>query len=104
MRNLSVEEFRKKGYLQELNRQYLHPLGLALSVMVNQETGEAERFGPIRDARSDPQGIVFPGKNIDVSLAMDIDKEWKIRAAAREKALGFVVQPAPGATSNESSD
>lgn len=30
---LSVEEIRESGLLQEMNRQYLHPRGLALSVI-----------------------------------------------------------------------
>lgn len=96
---LSLQQFKDLGYLQEVNRRFFHPLGLALAVMVNQETGKVERLGPIRDARSDFQGVVFAndGKSmIDVGKAMDIDREWEIRAATREKALGFMVQPALG--------
>jgi len=32
---ISLEEFRKLGYLQELNRRFLHPLGLSMEVKVN---------------------------------------------------------------------
>ena len=27
---MPIKEFRERGYLQELNRRFLHPLGLAL--------------------------------------------------------------------------
>jgi hypothetical protein len=29
---INIKEFREKGYLQEANRRFFHPLGLALSV------------------------------------------------------------------------
>lgn len=35
MKYLGVDEFREIGYLQELNRTFLHPLGLALEDAVN---------------------------------------------------------------------
>ena len=31
---IDVKEFREKGYLQELNRRFLHPLGLALEIII----------------------------------------------------------------------
>jgi len=31
---IDVAEFRRVGYLAELNRRFLHPLGLALEVVV----------------------------------------------------------------------
>ena len=30
---MDIREFRDKGYLQEVNRQFFHPLGLALCVV-----------------------------------------------------------------------
>lgn len=54
---LSVEEFRELGYLQELNRQFLHPLGLALAVTIDDEGSEI--LGVIWDCREDPEGITF---------------------------------------------
>ena len=35
MKYVPLEEFVRKGYLQEVNRQFLHPLGLALQVTVD---------------------------------------------------------------------
>lgn len=58
MEYMSVKEFRELGLLQELNRQFLHPLGLALEVSIDDETGE-EKFGRIWDDRKDPEGFLF---------------------------------------------
>lgn len=55
-KKISIEEFQKQGYLQELNRIFLHPLGLALSVIV-EEDGVVSGWGPIYDFRDDPAGI-----------------------------------------------
>ena len=55
---ISIQEFRDKGYLQETNRQFLHPLGLALEV----------RHGWTREQISawlERQGIHFGSDAID---------------------------------------
>lgn len=54
---MSVEEFRSSGLLQEVNRLFFHPRGLAIGVRVT-ESGEWV-FDGIRDHRDDPEGIVF---------------------------------------------
>lgn len=54
---MDIKTFRRLGLLQELNRQFLHPLGLALEVVV--EDDGSERFGNVWDYRDDPEGIVF---------------------------------------------
>jgi hypothetical protein len=57
-KRMTPKEFRELGYLQELNRQFLHPLGLALEMVIDTDTG-AEAFGQVWDYRDDPEGIVF---------------------------------------------
>jgi hypothetical protein len=37
---MNIKEFREFGYLQELNRKYLHPLGLALEVTIDEKGHE----------------------------------------------------------------
>ena len=54
---ISVKEFRELGFLQELNRQFLHPLGLALEVHVDSEGNET--LGRIWDSRKEESGISF---------------------------------------------
>lgn len=53
---ISVKEFQEKGYLQEVNRQFLHQLGLALEIVYDNDTGEYY-IGGIQDHRE--TGISF---------------------------------------------
>jgi hypothetical protein len=52
-----VKEFRERGYLQEVNRLFFHPLGMALAVEQGDD-GEW-RFVGVLDARDDPEGFMF---------------------------------------------
>lgn len=54
---MSIEEFRSVGFLQEANRLFFHPRGLALEVVIDDD-GCAHLSG-IWDSREDPEGIVF---------------------------------------------
>lgn len=61
IKTIDIKEFREKGFLQEVNRKFFHPLGLALEVIINDETGE-ETLGGIWDYRDDDEGMFFgPG-------------------------------------------
>jgi len=53
VKRISIKEFREFGFLHEVNRVFFHPLGLALEVIIDRETGE-ERLGGIWDCRDDP--------------------------------------------------
>lgn len=57
-KRIDIKEFREKGFLQEVNRKFFHPLGLALEVIINDGTGE-ETLGGMWDYRDDPEGIFF---------------------------------------------
>lgn len=88
--HLSMEEFAEGGYLLEVNRQILHPLGLALAY-----DGEALM---VIDSRSDPEGIYFAlAAQADSDLAKQrqarFAEEWYARYPERVKALGYMVQP-----------
>ncbi len=96
---MDIKEFRSKGYLQELNRRFLHPLGLALESIVNEEDG-SERLGGIWDYRNDPEGIYFDLKNSNVDKVnicknkkMFIDSEFEKRKLARVKMFGNIIEP-----------
>jgi len=56
-KKLNAREFREKGYLQELNRRFLHPLGLAIEIKV--EDDGTEVLGGIWDSRDDEEGIYY---------------------------------------------
>lgn len=40
IKKIDIKEFRESGYLQELNRTFLHPLGLALEVEIDDKGNE----------------------------------------------------------------
>lgn len=88
---MSVEEFRDLGLLQELNRRFLHPIGLALAV----EGGtQGVKLGEIWDSRNDPEGIVFDGFTPEqVERGKRLEAEIKKTRMKRRQLLGFEVQP-----------
>jgi len=67
-KTMTVKEFREQGYLQELNRRFLHPLGLALEVVLHDDG--TETFGEVWDSRDDPEGFMFDPKMIDAGRGM----------------------------------
>jgi len=90
---MTVKDFREKGYLQELNRKFLHPLGLAIEIILCDD-GQ-ERFGRIWDYREDKEGIYFDEDVIDPEKSYLINQETRIRRQHRTAALGYFIQPVP---------
>lgn len=94
-KRMSVAEFRRLGYLREVNRCFLHPLGLALEVIAD-ESGR-ERFGEVIDQRSNPCGSLYPARTLENkkahTQARTITAEREEKAASRQARYGFVVQP-----------
>lgn len=90
IKRIDPAEFQSEGYLQEVNRQFLHPHGLALEV-VRQDDGTVT-FGGVWDYRDDPEGMAFGEVDL-AEKARHIADLWVDRAPARLAALGYVVQP-----------
>jgi hypothetical protein len=90
---LPLSVFVKQGYLQEANRRFFHPLGLALTVAAPLPGEFTELW--IQDFRGDPEGLVFDElSDLDSRRkARQIDREWYRRAVLRKLALNYVVQP-----------
>lgn len=88
---IDIKEFWSTGYLQELNRQFLHPLGLALEVLEHDDGSYT--LGGVWDYREDPEGIVYGPDMIDVEKVARIAEIWNKKALQRKEAVGFVVQP-----------
>jgi len=88
---MDITEFREEGYLQELNRRFLHPLGLALEVV--QEKDGREYLGGIWDFRDDPEGLIFDDDVLKADRIAAIDSEWQRRGQSRLDGLGYVLQP-----------
>ena len=93
MKKIDIKEFHEFGFLQEVNRQFFHPLGLALEVIVN-EDGE-EEIGGLFDARDDPEGIIFGDFNGEVGVmkARRVQQLQEEKAKVRRERFGYVVQP-----------
>jgi hypothetical protein len=90
---MSVKEFFKTGLLQELNRQFLHPRGLALEVVTDENNGASiYRLGHIWDYRDDPEGILFdqPPSGYQAQYAEELLEQ---HSKTRKDKFGWVVQP-----------
>ena len=88
---LDIKEFRGHGYLQEANRLFFHPLGLALEVMVDPDGNE--RLGGVWDYRDDPEGMNFGPGVMREDVELRVNQERIDKAKARWAGLGYVIQP-----------
>ena len=91
-KTINIQEFQRLGYLQEVNRRFFHPLGLALAVD-DPEDGTSWTLGSIWDEREDPEGWFFDTSTLDQGKADFIDAEIKKRRKVRESVCGAVIQP-----------
>lgn len=85
---LPIEEFVRLGYLHEINRRILHPLGLALEV--TQHEDGTETLSGIWDYRDDPEGVVFT--DLDSVKMAFVRSAEEARKPARMNALGYWIQ------------
>lgn len=92
-RYLDPKEFVAGGYLHEINRLLLHPLGLALEF--NPMTHAASAKVRIWDDRDDPEGIYLGNDLLSLEKAVKVCNELLARRDARMAALGWVIQPFP---------
>lgn len=94
---MDLNEFREAGYLQEVNRQFFHPLGLAL-VWNEADDGTVSLSG-VWDDRTDPEGWYMDTSKRDEHGAEEARKaafvaaEKEKRVEARMRSFGWVVQP-----------
>ncbi len=88
---MPIVDFINLGYLQEANRQWFHPLGLALFATFQDNKPIGIGLGV--QATDDQEGIKFADTDIDAEKAHRILKEQTRREVARRKALGYVIQP-----------
>lgn len=90
---MDPKEFREKGFLQELNRQFLYPLGLAIEMNI---VNGVETLGRIWDYRNDPEGLLYPEEVGEAEEFKGKMKNVKVlkeaRVRTRQQLLGFVVQ------------
>jgi molecular chaperone GrpE len=100
-KKIDIKEFRESGYLQEVNRRFFHPLGLAIEV-TKDDLGDF--ISGIWDYREETEGIYY-----DINNSSDeerkskfklnkefIDNQFKIKLSNRKSKLGFGIEPVPG--------
>jgi hypothetical protein len=80
------EELLARGYIQEANRQFFHPLGLALSVNEDDELN-------VIDNRFEVEGMYFMDGVIDSKKAASIISIQELRSRIRQLKFGFNIQP-----------
>ena len=97
IKRMDIKEFREKGYLQELNRRFLHPLGLALEIKTEKDGTEV--LGGIWDYREDEEGIYYDIANSDEERVQKFREnesfvygEMVKRAEKRKELLGSHIE------------
>ena len=89
MKKMMAEDFMDEGYLSEINRLFLHPLGLAMFV-----DPENNVYG-VFDSRDDPEGYIFAEEMMPrvkahaEALEVERNKRFKVRL----DELGYIIQP-----------
>jgi len=95
---MEIKEFRQLGFLQEVNRCFLHPLGLALVVRIKNDN--TEELAGIQDYRENSEGLMFNYKDrtnkeiIEVHKKMELVKKlWDSKQIARKHLFdGHVIE------------
>lgn len=94
IKRIDIKEFREKGYLQELNRQFLHPLGMALEIVIDEDGNE--NLGGIWDYREDPEGMLYDDSIVDSKRFKGniefVRNQWLQKEQTRKEIHGFMVQ------------
>lgn len=94
VKTIDIKEFRELGYLQEINRQFLHPLGLALSISIDEDGNE--QLATVWDYRDDEEGMLFHDDVINTQAFKDkvtyVRAQWDEKAENRKRIHGFIVQ------------
>lgn len=92
---MDIKEFREKGFLQEVNRRFFHPLGLALSVEIDEDG--LERLGKIWDYRDDPEGMLYGDYMMNLEKARYVEdlrlskiKKRRIAGECSEDGIQYV--------------
>lgn len=96
-KRIDIAEFRRLGILQEANRLFFHPLGLALEVLKEEDGSEC--LGGVWDYREDPEGMTYAFPDTEEYRRLFVENADRVsalrdqHAAARIEKFGDVVQP-----------
>lgn len=93
----AVKFLRESGLFFQINRDILHPLGLAMEATLS-EREKADGAGTIInlwDCREDPEGIVYDEETVvrnEAKLAKFMSEFGTYRLASRSMLLGYITQ------------
>ena len=94
-----IKQFPKflveKGFLFEINRKVLHPLGMELVVDVDYENRKWLRVDRLEYVEHDPEGILYDDETFRANQKVYqryLDEEGQAKLDARKEKLGFIVQ------------
>lgn len=90
IKRMDIKEFRETGLLAELNRAFLHPLGLALEVVIDDDG--TEKLGGIWDCRDDSEGVLYSKDHFPTEKCKNAQKIIESKHKQRFETLGFVHQ------------
>ena len=85
LKYMNIKEFVDEGYLQEANRQFFHPLGLALEIKTGNDGAEPWYLSGVWDNRDDPEGVMFCQHIIDEDKRRNVEELRKSKIEARSK-------------------
>jgi len=85
IKRISVKDFRAMGGLQEINRCFLHPRGLALEIIIDDNGNE--KFGEVWDYRDDPEGLFFQKGVIKKDLLNAFKELYEDKKTCRKAIL-----------------
>ena len=98
---LNLSDFVALGLLQEVNRLFFHPMGLALECS-RTDTG-LTTLSRIWDYRDDPEGMIYDLKNRNpgeltswAKKARYVDRLREAHDPTRLALFGNVIEPIPG--------
>jgi len=90
IREMPIKEFLEQGYLQEANRLFFHPLGLALAIHIDDDG--VHSLSSVWDCRETEGGTYF-GEDVSKEKADFVEGQRQSRAPGRMESLGFNIQP-----------
>lgn len=90
MNTIGTQELLDKGIIQEVNRLFLHPRGMALAVSSDDETNESKLI--MLDDRDDDTGFYYPDGVITQEKKKHCLKLHESKVVHRVNNLGYVVQ------------
>lgn len=85
---MDIKEFRDMGLLVEVNRNFFHPLGLALEVVADSDG--TERVSGVWDCRKDDEGICY--EKVNKEKVLKAQEFIKRRHKKRLNTLGYIIQ------------